>query len=251
MLDQSKTGKFILSIRKEKGITQRQLADNIGVSDKAISRWETGRGMPDTAIMPDLCRVLDITVNELLSGERLSDEAYSRKAEDNMVELIKDSEKLKEDSKGAVTGLVMGVILLALFIIAIIVMSNGLLSLAWFIDLPSILAVLGILFVLLGASGQFVNFFRSFKLICASRKYTPEELASYVKKSEYALDLGRKGTLLGGVVASLIGFVSFMGHYSDPSTIGPSLAVVVLTLFYSAILSLIILLIKGLVHKKG
>ena len=58
MLDQKRTGMFILELRKEKGYTQKQLADRIGVSDKAISRWETGRGLPDTSIMPALCEAL-------------------------------------------------------------------------------------------------------------------------------------------------------------------------------------------------
>ena len=64
MLDHTKTGMFICDIRKEKGLTQKQLADEIGVSDKTISKWENGRGMPDTSIMPELCRVLGININE-------------------------------------------------------------------------------------------------------------------------------------------------------------------------------------------
>ena len=116
MIDQKKTGQFISDIRKEKGLTQKQLADEIGVSDKAISRWETGRGMPDTSIMADLCKVLDISINELLSGQRLSSVDYNGKAEENMVELIKTNENVKRQGRNAVIGTVVGIVLLCLFI---------------------------------------------------------------------------------------------------------------------------------------
>ena len=69
-------------ICEKKELTQKQLADLVGVSDKTISKWETGRGIPDTAIMYNLCEVLGISINELLSGERLSKENYNGKAED-------------------------------------------------------------------------------------------------------------------------------------------------------------------------
>ena len=79
-------------------MTQKQLADLVGVSDKTISKWETGRGIPDTAIMNELCKVLGISINELLSGERLSKDSYNGKAEENMVNLLKDKEQQKEKS---------------------------------------------------------------------------------------------------------------------------------------------------------
>ena len=82
-------------------------------------------------------------------------------------------------------------------------------------------------------------------------RYTKEELATYVQRSEYALDLGRKATIIGAVAASLVGFVALMGSYSDPSTIGPNLAVMILTLFYASIVALVLLIIKGRVHKKA
>ena len=95
-MEQQKIGKFIHDLRKEKDLTQKQLADLVGVSDKTISKWETGRGIPDTAIMNELCKVLGISINELLSGERLSKDSYNGKAEENMVNLLKDSEIQKD-----------------------------------------------------------------------------------------------------------------------------------------------------------
>ena len=93
-MDQVKIGKFIARCRKSKGLTQLQLAEKLNITDRAISKWETGKGMPDTSIMLELCNELDITVNELLSGEVLEMNNYNEKAEQNLLEM----KKLKEES---------------------------------------------------------------------------------------------------------------------------------------------------------
>ncbi len=87
-MDQIKTGQFISQMRKEKGLTQRQLADELLISDRTVSKWETGKGMPDVSLMMPLCEILGINVNELLSGEKLSDEEYRQKAEENIVNIL-------------------------------------------------------------------------------------------------------------------------------------------------------------------
>ena len=250
MLDQKKSGQFISDMRKEKGLTQKQLADEIGVSDKAISRWETGRGMPDTSIMPELCKKLDINVNELLSGEHLSTENYSGKAEDNMVELIRNNEDEKKFGRNAVLGTLLGVVLMCTFIFLITGISGGSLgSIMWFLDAPSIIAVLGIQLIMLGASGQFVNFFRSFKLVFSSKSYSTQELTVLAEKCEYAVGYGIKATLLAGLITSIIGIVFLFGHLDTPETLGPTLAVAVLTLFYAALISVILFIFKGRLHR--
>ena len=71
-MDQKKIGKFILELRKENNMTQQDLANKIGVTDRAISKWENGRGMPDLSLMKPLCKELGITINELISGERIT-----------------------------------------------------------------------------------------------------------------------------------------------------------------------------------
>ena len=71
-MDQLKIGKFIAECRKQKNLTQMQLAEKLGITDKAISKWERGIAMPDTSIMLELCDILSISVNELLSGEKIS-----------------------------------------------------------------------------------------------------------------------------------------------------------------------------------
>ena len=87
-MDQIKIGQFISQMRKEKGLTQRQLADELLISDRTVSKWETGKGMPDVSLMMPLCEILGINVNELLSGKKLSDEEYRQKAEENIVNIL-------------------------------------------------------------------------------------------------------------------------------------------------------------------
>ena len=95
-MDQIRTGKFIADARKEKGLTQRQLADRLMISDKTVSKWECGNGLPEVALMLPLCEILGVSVNELLSGERLSDSDYRKKTEDNMMDLMKEREQNKK-----------------------------------------------------------------------------------------------------------------------------------------------------------
>lgn len=96
-MDQEAIGKFISSCRKEKGITQMQLAEKLNITNRAVSKWETGKSIPDVSIMLELCEILGITVNELLSGERITTmEDYKNKAEKNMIELQEKKEKVKK-----------------------------------------------------------------------------------------------------------------------------------------------------------
>lgn len=86
-MNQEKIGKFIVVCRKEKGLTQLQLAEKLNITNRAVSKWETGKSCPDVSLMLELCNILGITVNELLSGERILMEDYQKKAEENLVEL--------------------------------------------------------------------------------------------------------------------------------------------------------------------
>ena len=95
-MDQIKIGKFILNCRKEKGITQEQLAEKLGVTSKSISRWENGNTMPDYSLLKDLCNELDINVNELLSGEKIKGNDYMNKSEENLIKLRKQIDKRKK-----------------------------------------------------------------------------------------------------------------------------------------------------------
>lgn len=92
-MDQIKIGKFIASCRKEQGMTQAILAEKLGISDRAVSKWETGKSMPDSGIMLELCDLLKINVNELLSGERIMAESYDKRAEENLLAMKREIEE--------------------------------------------------------------------------------------------------------------------------------------------------------------
>ena len=92
-MNQEMIGKFIAACRKEKGLTQMQLAEKLNITNRAVSKWETGKSMPDVSLMLDLCSILGITVNELLSGERIIMEDYQKRAEENLMELQAKKEK--------------------------------------------------------------------------------------------------------------------------------------------------------------
>ena len=92
-MDQLKIGKFIAECRKQKSLTQMQLAEKLGITDKAISKWERGVAMPDTSIMLELCDILGITVNELLNGEKITMENNTEKNEQLLLDMAKEIEK--------------------------------------------------------------------------------------------------------------------------------------------------------------
>lgn len=109
-MNQVDIGKFIAKCRKEKNLTQAQLAEKLNITDRAVSKWETGKSMPDSSIMLELCEILGITVNELLSGERINMENYDKKAEENLIELKRKDEN--NMSKNVVIAIIFTVTLL-------------------------------------------------------------------------------------------------------------------------------------------
>lgn len=111
-MNQEKTGRFIARLRKEKNMTQNDLAKKLGITDRAVSKWENGRGMPDISLLMPLCELLDISINELLSGERLDKEAYEERFEENIIGTIDYTDKrLKKTKK------LFAVILLTVFLV--------------------------------------------------------------------------------------------------------------------------------------
>lgn len=92
-MDQLKIGKFIAECRKNVGLTQKQLAEKLGITDRAVSKWETGKALPDSSIMLELCRILGITVNDLLNGEKISMENNNQVNEQLLIEMSKEIER--------------------------------------------------------------------------------------------------------------------------------------------------------------
>lgn len=93
-MDAERTGRFLAELRKEKGWTQAELAQQLGVSDKAVSRWETGRGLPDTALLLPLAAVLGVSVGELLAGEHMDAEQRVRRADDQILDALRYSRRM-------------------------------------------------------------------------------------------------------------------------------------------------------------
>ena len=113
-MNQIKIGKFIAECRKLVNLTQLQLAEKLGITDKAISKWERGISMPDTSIMLELCEILGISVNELLSGERIQMENSDRQNEQVLLEMAKELEK-KNKSVWTSMWIIMVLAILGLF----------------------------------------------------------------------------------------------------------------------------------------
>ena len=106
-MNQEKIGKFIAKMRKEKKLTQQELAEKLGVSDRTIGNWENGRNMPDLSLFKPLCEELNISINDLLSGEKLKKEKYQEKFEENVINTIDYSNKKIKLSKDHVYSLLM------------------------------------------------------------------------------------------------------------------------------------------------
>ena len=92
-MDQIKIGKFIAECRKKQNLTQSQLAEKLGITDRAISKWENGRAMPDSSLMLDLCSILNISVNDLLSGEVIGMENNGKKNEQLLLDMAQELER--------------------------------------------------------------------------------------------------------------------------------------------------------------
>ena len=122
-MNQVKIGRFIAERRKQENLTQAQLAEKLNITDRAVSKWETGRTMPDSSIMLELCRVLKITVNDLLSGEVVSMENYNKEMESKLIEMVKEKEEADKRLLGLeiFIGITSTVVVFALIMVAAVV----------------------------------------------------------------------------------------------------------------------------------
>ncbi len=120
-MDQVKIGKFIAECRKKNALTQMQLAEKLNITDRAVSKWETGKAMPDSSIMLELCDILKISVNDLLSGEVIQVENYNKEMENNLLEMIK--QKQESDKRLLKLEIVLGIIAVLPLIAAVVIAS--------------------------------------------------------------------------------------------------------------------------------
>ena len=120
-MDQVKIGKFIAKCRKKENLTQMQLAEKLNITDRAVSKWETGKAMPDSSIMLELCDALKITVNDLLSGEVVAMENYNKEMEKQLLDMVR--QKQEADKRLLKLEIVLGIISV-LPLIAAVVIAN-------------------------------------------------------------------------------------------------------------------------------
>ncbi len=120
-MDQIKIGNFIQEKRKEKNITQLELAERLGITDRAVSKWENGICLPDAGTMPELCSILDISINDLFSGEEVDMKNNEKKLEENLLEMTKAKEE--RDKQLLHLEYVVGLISIIVFIILVLLAS--------------------------------------------------------------------------------------------------------------------------------
>lgn len=143
-MDQIKIGKFIAECRKCADLTQIQLAEKLGITDRAVSKWETGKSLPDSAIMLELCGILGITVNDLLSGEVVTMDSYNKNLENNLLEMIEQKQQADKRllALEVFVGITTTIVLFSFIFIAALVEMSG-----W---LKASLIVLGFVLFLAG-----------------------------------------------------------------------------------------------------
>lgn len=242
-MNQIKIGEFIASLRKEQGQTQKQLAERIGVSDKTVSKWECGNGLPEMSSIPLLCDALNINMNELLSGERLEQETYSVKAEENMMNLMKETEMHKKRSKTSfVTLLICLCSVVAIMILAVSV-GIGSSAVLVFLDLPTLLMIVIPSLLILAAAGLFKQFFGAFALLGKRGMYEDEQW----RKAKNALELGAKTFFTVGAVETIATIILLLGFYAKGMSreqFLANIAISVLGILYGAVIYLLILPIR-------
>ncbi len=126
IMDQIKIGKFIAERRKMQGLTQLQLAEQLGITDRAVSKWETGRAMPDCSIMLPLCDTLGITVNDLLCAEVVTMENYNKTLEENLIKMAKQKEAA--DKRLLLCELLFGIISIAVMLTLCMIASYAMID---------------------------------------------------------------------------------------------------------------------------
>lgn len=241
-MDQIKIGKFIAEMRKEQNLTQIDLAEQLGISNKTISKWECGNGMPDYAVMESLCDVLKINVNELLSGERLPSKDYNKKAEENMMSLMQESSENYKREKREMLLLVLGTLAIFIVIILTIVMWGGVAAIGNFIDTPTLFYVLIITSLVLLLSGMFKDFLKAFPLaikrgdIVSSVQIKRSLLA--VKTTITAVNVTAVLSFFIALVTSLKGWVDIL---LEPEPILIWIAVALLNMVYALVITLMLL----------
>jgi transcriptional regulator with XRE-family HTH domain len=208
-------GNSVYALRKNAGLSQNELGKMLGVSGKAVSKWENGNSIPDTSILNELCATLDINVNELLSGEKLTPEIYSMKAEENMMNLLEDNQKQQRFALLPCAAGIILLILTGLFAIFTHMLLPDMLDL-W--NFPTLLIYIGI----------------CCSLVLLSGKRHKQEIIHFLRKIVVPV----------GCICPLLGINQFIHQFRGPADIGSFVDRCVLFILYSLIAYVILVLIE-------
>lgn len=146
-MDQIKIGKFISEKRKEAKLTQSELAEKLNITDRAISKWENGKSMPDSGIIPELCKILNITITDLFNGEVVDMKDKEKIVEENILEAIKQKEA--SDKRLLDLEKILGITVVTFFVIMV-------LSISFFIEYQKITESIGVILIMISTIFIFV-----------------------------------------------------------------------------------------------
>lgn len=251
-MEQEKIGEFIAAQRKEKGMTQKQLGDALKISDKTVSKWECGKGLPDISIIMPLCELLNISVNELLSGEHLTEDSYPEKAEENMIQLIQETENQKRDSTRRYYFRTVAWILGNLLILLALIMTSASqknFPIFFYFDFTVLGTTLCNMFLTLFFSGYTKAFRKAFSFLC-NRPESQKEL----KNAIAAVSLAVKSLIIGGIFWTIF-FAIYLLWLSDTFAddsymFMANLAITLLPILYGFFGTMILLPIKARLEKQ-
>ena len=241
-MDQIKIGKFIADMRKEQNLTQIDLAERLGISNKTISKWECGNGMPDYAVMESLCDILKINVNELLSGERLPSKDYNKKAEENIMSLMQESSENYKRERREMILVFLGIIALLLLVGFVIVMCGGVAAIENFIDVPTFTCTIAISILVLVVAGMLKDFGRAFQIAITKDNSIRKH---QIHRSLLAIKTAIFGVNTGGFLSFVIGLTTFLkmwsGIYNEPEVFPTWIAVALLGVVYGMVATLVLI----------
>ena len=251
-MEQEKIGEFIAAQRKEKGMTQKQLGDALKISDKTVSKWECGKGLPDISIIMPLCELLNISVNELLSGEHLTEDSYPEKAEENMMQLIQETENQKRDSTRRYYFRTAAWILGNLLILLALIMTSASqknFPIFFYFDFTVLGTTLCNMFLTLFFSGYTKAFRKAFSFL-RNRPESQKEL----KNAIAAVSLAVKSLIIGGIFWTIF-FAIYLLWLSDTFAddsymFMANLAITLLPILYGFFGTMILLPIKARLEKQ-
>lgn len=216
-MDQVKVGNYILQKRKELGITQKELAELVEVTDKSVSKWERGNGLPDVSRLKPLCDALKISMNELVAGEDISETSLTQKVEENIMSLIKENENQKNNGKMLyIIGVVLAIITICL--LGVSIAGSSIQSVFNYFDIVSILFLL--LFIGIG--------------VFLGKDKTKSGMWRMVQKM----------SIPSACFISLFQAVLLLTNLDDLSKIGPTLAIIILTPMYGAMTYMVATIVK-------